>query len=70
MHRYFFGLLISGLTAASAFLAVQEPGENRRPAAKTSSGGGIVARMMRLDKNKDGKLQKSEVTDQRLKAPV
>src|SRR5262249_49761313 len=32
-----------------------------------ASGGGLVALMMRYDKNKDGKLQMSEVSDQRLK---
>jgi hypothetical protein len=67
MHRYLLGSVISVSLTASVFLAAQEPGERQRTTAKASGGSGIVARMMRYDKNKDGKLQKSEVTDQRLK---
>jgi hypothetical protein len=67
MLRYLLGLMISASLTASVFLAAQEPGERQRPVVKASGGGGLVARMMRYDKNKDGKLQKSEVTDQRLK---
>ncbi len=67
MNRHLCGVLISGSLAASAFLAAQEPTEERRPAAKGAAANGIVARMMKYDKNKDGKLLKSEVTDQRLR---
>ena len=42
-------------------------GRGARATAKGAAAGGIVARMMRYDKNKDGKLLKSEVTDQRLR---
>jgi EF hand len=67
MNRYLCGFLISGSLTASAILVAQEPGEERRSTAKGAAAGGIVARMMRYDKDKDGKLLKSEVTDQRLR---
>jgi EF hand len=67
MGRYLCGLMLSGSLTASVFLAAQEPGEGQRATSKAAAGGGIVARMMKYDKNKDGKLQKSEVTDQRLR---
>jgi hypothetical protein len=67
MNRYLCGFLISGSLTASAILVAQEPGEGRRSTAKGAAADGIVARMMRYDKDKDGKLLKSEVTDQRLR---
>jgi hypothetical protein len=66
VNRYLCGILISGSLTASAFLVAQEPPEGRRTTAKGAAAGGIVARMMKYDKDKDGKLLKSEVTDQRL----
>ena len=69
MHRYVYGILISGSLTASAFVAAQEPDAGRRSDAnaKRAAAGGIVARMMKFDKNKDEKLVKSEVTDERLR---
>lgn len=67
VRRYLCGILISGSVTASVFLAAQEPAEGRRSTAKGAASGGIVARMMKYDKDKDGKLLKSEVTDQRLR---
>ena len=67
MNKYLFSIMISGSLTASVFLPAQEPGEGRRATPKAGAGGGLVARMMKYDKNSDGKLQKSEVTDQRLK---
>jgi EF hand len=67
MNKYVCSIMISGSLTASVFLAAQEPGEGRRATPKAAAGNGLVARMMKYDKNKDGKLQKSEVTDQRLK---
>jgi EF hand len=67
MRGYLCGLMLAGSLAASVFLAAQEPGEGQPATSKTVAGGGLVARMMKYDKNKDGELQKSEVTDQRLK---
>jgi hypothetical protein len=67
VKRYLCGFLISGSVMASTFLAAQEPAEGRRSTAKGAATGGIVARMMKYDKDKDGKLLKSEVTDQRLR---
>jgi hypothetical protein len=67
MRRYLCGLMVSGSLASSVFLAAQEPGDGQRAKSKAAAGGGLVARMMKYDKNKDGKLKKSEVTDQRLK---
>jgi hypothetical protein len=67
MQRYLYGMLISGSLAASVLTAGQEPAEGRRSTAKGAAAGGIVARMMKYDKNNDGKLLKSEVTDTRLR---
>jgi len=67
MHRYLSVLLISGSLAGAVLVAAQEPGEGRRSTAKDTFAGGLVARMMKYDKDKDGKLVKSEVTDQRLR---
>ena len=50
---------------AASFAAAQPPGfgPQRTPG---QAGADLVARMMELDKDKDGKLTKSEITDERL----
>jgi EF hand len=65
MYICLYGLLIP--LSLTASLAAQEPGAGRRSTAKGAAAGGLAARMMRYDKNKDGKLLKSEVTDTRLR---
>jgi EF hand len=67
MHRYLCGILITGFLTASVFLAAQEPFVGQRPTGKGAAGGEIVSRLMRYDRNADGKLLRSEVTDQRLR---
>src|SRR5438552_366000 len=49
---------------AAAFAAAQRPGDDREPSRE--AGPDLVARMMEFDKDKDGKLTKTEVTDARL----
>jgi hypothetical protein len=51
--------LASGATA-------QPPGPGQEVYSQSATGGDLVTRMMEFDKDKDGKLTKSEVTDQRL----
>jgi len=58
--------VIGTLVAAAATAAGQPPADEPRPTAG-SSVSNTVARMMRYDKNKDGKLTKAELTDQRLR---
>jgi len=54
-----------GFLMAASFAAAQRPGDDRE-LLPAPSGGDLVTRMMAFDKNKDGKLTKSEVTDERL----
>ena len=63
-HHQFLtrSLLIGGLSASTLIAAAQAPD---RPAA-TANSSDLVTRMMKFDKNKDGKLSKAEVTDARL----
>jgi Ca2+-binding EF-hand superfamily protein len=54
-------LLVTGSIAAA------QPGRPRSDAvSQSTSGDDLVARMMVYDKNKDGKLTKDEITDERL----
>jgi EF hand domain-containing protein len=54
------------LLAAASSLVAQPPGQGRGNTPKTAGADDWVARMMAFDENKDGKLAKSEVTDERL----
>ncbi len=66
--RWLLGLISTVmLVCAAGIVAAQPPpgpGFGANPAA--APGGGLVARMMEYDQDKDGKLTKSEVTDARL----
>lgn len=61
-------LAIAGLLTASSLVFGQDQSSGRRATAKSSTGSDLVTRMMKFDKNKDGKLTRSEVTDARLSA--
>ncbi len=68
MRRVFYVLTIAALMAAiPAAMAQQRPG-NRGSTARSrkTAANSMVNRMMAFDANKDGKLTKEEVTDERL----
>ena len=56
MRKYTALLLAGGCLIAASFALAQNP----------ATADGLVARMMAFDKDGDGKLTKSEVTDERL----
>jgi hypothetical protein len=61
--------LVLALSCAAILLfqvSAEEPGKKKAKDAKDYSDAPIVKRMMAFDKNKDGKLTKDEVTDERL----
>jgi hypothetical protein len=65
------GALLGGaFLLLAAFTAAQPPaggkGGGKREDSKAGGADAFVARMMAFDKNKDGKLTKDEVTDERL----
>jgi hypothetical protein len=60
-------LLIAGLSTACGVAFGQQQAGSRRATAKSSSDNDFVTRMMKFDKNKDGKLTRSEVSDTRMK---
>jgi EF hand len=68
MKRLVYVMTICGLTAAIPFAKAQGPGDGRDASARTKNIGaeGLVARLLQFDANKDGKLAKAEVTDERL----
>jgi hypothetical protein len=59
-------VLAGGLVFAASFAAAQPPPGSRDGATKSAGADAFVARMMAFDKNKDGKLTRDEVTDERL----
>src|SRR5947207_1356265 len=59
-------LMVGGLVFAAAPAFAQRPGGGERPAAAPAGAEGFVSRLMKFDKNKDGKLTKDELTDERL----
>jgi hypothetical protein len=66
-------MFLSGILAMSSFADAQQPPPQRGPGGGREGGGpgggnpeAFIARLLELDSNKDGKLQKSEVTDQRV----
>jgi hypothetical protein len=61
-------LLVGGLVFTAAPAWAQRQGGGDRPAAAQGGADGFVSRLMKFDKNKDGKLTKDEVTDERLQA--
>jgi hypothetical protein len=52
---------------AAALPAVAQPPDDDSAPAPRPAAGNVVVRMMRFDKNKDGKLTKSELTDARFR---
>jgi len=67
MHRFSSILAIAGLLTASSLVSGQEQSGGRRATPKSSTGADFVSRMMKFDKNKDGKLTRSEVSDARMR---
>jgi hypothetical protein len=64
--RIWIGIVFtSGLLFAAGIAGAQPPG-GRDGAGRASDADGFVARMMAFDKNKDGKLTRDEITDERL----
>src|SRR5215831_3288561 len=59
-------LLVSGFLFAASFASAQPPRGGRDGATKAADAEAFVARMMAFDKNKDGKLTRDEITDERL----
>src|SRR6266567_1369796 len=59
-------LLMCGLVCATSPAFAQRPGDGDKPAASSAAADAFVARMMKFNKSKDGKLTKDEVTDKRL----
>ena len=57
-------MLLGGSLAVATFAIAQRPGPGQEPGGRSDDD--LVARMMAFDSDKDGKLTKSEVTDQRL----
>ena len=55
-------IVIGGVLLAASFATAQRPGGGSNP----GNGDDLVDRMMAFDKNDDGKLSRTEVTDQRL----
>jgi hypothetical protein len=58
-------LLAGGLLVAASLALAQRPG-GPEAASKSAEADRFVARMMEFDQDKDGKLTKAEVTDERL----
>jgi hypothetical protein len=60
-------MLIGGLLSAASLATAQRPGGGPEAnLTKSADADDLVARMMEFDKDKDGKLSKAEVTDERL----
>ena len=66
MRNRFALLLMCGLVWAASPVLAQRPGDGDKPAASSAAADAFVARMMKFNKSKDGKLTKDEVTDKRL----
>jgi len=68
MRKLAFGLLAVTLAGAMYSLATAQPPEGKGKKGKKDGDGGtsLIDRMMAFDKNKDGKLTRDEVTDERL----
>jgi hypothetical protein len=60
-------LVIAGLLTAAPLAVGQQQSAGRRATAKSSTASDLVTRMMKFDKNKDGQLTRSEVSDTRMR---
>ena len=58
--------VLGGLVLAASLVAAQRPEGGRGAASGSADAADLVARMMAFDKDQDGKLARSEVTDARL----
>jgi EF hand len=69
MKRVVYVMTTCGLLVAIPLAMAQQAGDGRSASArtKTSSADNLVARLLQFDANKDGKLTRAEVTDERLK---
>ena len=66
-HRFLTrALLIGGLAAPTLIAAPQDPADGPTRSGGAASSADLVTRMMKFDRNKDGKLSKAEITDARL----
>ena len=65
--RRLTGLTMFGTLVAAAATAAGQPPDDGPRSNADSSPANTAARLMRYDKNKDGKLTKAELTDQRLR---
>ncbi len=61
-------LLAGGLVCTAATAWGQPPDRSERPASGSGGVDAFVERMMKFDKNGDGKLTKDEITDERLQS--
>jgi EF hand len=59
-------MLTCVILLAASYAMAQRPGGGQGAAPKSGDADDLVARMMEFDKDKDGKLTKSELTDERL----
>jgi hypothetical protein len=59
-------VMLSTLLCAVSPALAQRAGEEDKPAASPSAADALVSRLMKFDKNKDGKLTRDEITDERL----
>ncbi len=65
--RSWAGMVVGGVLVVAALAAAQRPGGDARgPRGPGAGGDDTVARMMEFDKDKDGKLTRAEITDDRL----
>jgi EF hand len=65
MRTSIFLMMICVLLIASSVVLAQRTGADQRDSSRPD-GDDVVARLMQFDKDKDGKLTKAEVTDERL----
>jgi len=66
MKRLVYLMAIGGLLAAVPLSMAQRSGSGRNSSTKKAANNSLESRLMAFDANKDGKLTKEEVTDERL----
>src|SRR5262249_43574741 len=66
MKRLVYLITASGLLAAIPLAMAQRDGDRRSASTKNAGGNNLESRLIQFDANKDGKLTKAEVTDERL----
>ena len=63
-----FSFAVGSALFAPSFAKAQPPARGGNSGASSTAVNASIARMMRLDKNRDGKLERSEIVDERLLA--